>query len=111
MQLDRRDIQLHHPQVLDDQRIDTGIVQLVDQLARRLQLVVVEDGVDGGEHPRVITMGELHQGGDVAYLIAGVVPRTEARAADVDGIGPMQDGLAGDGHIAGGAEQFQVMLG
>ncbi|MCY1451934.1 hypothetical protein D9M71_688240 [compost metagenome] len=111
MQLDRRDVQFHHAQVLDDQRVDTGIVQLVDQLAGRLQFVVVQDGVDGGEHPGVVAMGELHQGGDIAHLVAGVMPGAEARAAEVDGISAMQDGLAGDRHVTGGAEQFQVMFG
>jgi hypothetical protein len=39
------------------------------------------------------------------------VARAEARAADIHGVGAVQDGLAGDGDIAGRAEQFQVMLG
>ncbi|MNL32733.1 hypothetical protein D3C87_1546050 [compost metagenome] len=111
VQLDRRDVQFHHAQVLDDQRIDTGIVQLVDQLAGRLQLVVVQDRVDGGEHPGVVTTGEFHQFGDFAHFVAGVVAGAEARATDVDCIGAMQDGLAGDGYVAGGAEQFQMMFG
>ncbi|MNP31850.1 hypothetical protein D3C76_1249960 [compost metagenome] len=56
-------------------------------------------------------MGELHQCGDIAHLVAGVMPGAEAWAAKVDGIGAMQDGLAGDRHVTGGAEQFQVMFG
>ena len=111
MQLDRRDVQFQHAQVLHDQRIHARVVQLVDQRARRLQLVVVQDGVDGGEHPRMVAAGELHQLGDLADLVAGIVPRTKARPADVDGIGPMQDGLPGDTDIAGRAEQFQMVLG
>ncbi|MNH23730.1 hypothetical protein D3C79_836400 [compost metagenome] len=83
----------------------------MDQLARRLQLVVVEDGVDGGEHPGVVATGEFHQLGDIADFVAGVMAGAKARAAEVHGVGAMQDGLAGDGDIAGGAEQFQVMLG
>jgi hypothetical protein len=39
------------------------------------------------------------------------VARAEARAADIHGVGAMQDGLAGNGDIASRAEQFQVMLG
>ncbi|MCY1450785.1 hypothetical protein D9M71_676170 [compost metagenome] len=56
-------------------------------------------------------MGELHQLSDIAHLVAGVVAGAEAWATEVHGVGAMQDGLTGDGHIAGGAEQFQVMLG
>ncbi|MNI28217.1 hypothetical protein D3C73_819850 [compost metagenome] len=111
VQLDGRNIQLHHAQVLDDQRIDPGIVQLVDQLARRLQLVVVQDGIDGGEHPGMIAMGEFHQPGDVTHLVAGIVAGAETRAADIDRVSAMQDGFAGNAHVTGGAEQFQVMLG
>lgn len=111
VQLDRRDVQLHHPKVLHDQRIDAGIVQLMDQLARWLQLVVMEDGIDGGEHPRMVAPGELHQFGDLADFVAGVVPRAEARAADIDGVSAVQDGFAGNRHVAGRAEQFQVILG
>ncbi len=84
---------------------------LMDQLARRFQLVVMQDGVDGGEHAGVVTTGEFDQLSDIAHVVARVVARAEARAANVDGVGAMQDGLARDGDIAGGAEQFQVMLG
>lgn len=104
VQLDRRDIQLHHPQVLDDQRVDAGVVELMDQLAGRLQLVVVQDGVDGGEHPGMVAPGKFHQACDFAHFVAGVVPRTKAWATDVHGVGAMQNGLAGNGDIAGGAE-------
>ncbi|MNS43764.1 hypothetical protein D3C72_761840 [compost metagenome] len=110
VQLDRRDVQLHHPQVLHDQRVDTGVVQLVDQLARGLQLVVVEDGVDGGEHACMVAMGELDQFGDIADFVAGVMARAEARAADIDGVSAVQDRFTGDGHVTGRAEQFQVIL-
>ena len=111
VQLDRRDIQLHHAHVLHDQRIHARVVELVDQRARRLQLIVMQDGVDRGEHPCVIVAGELHQPGDITHFIAGIVPRAEARAADIDGVGAMQNGLAGDLDVTRRAEQFQVVLG
>jgi len=59
----------------------------------------------------VVTAGKLDQFGDFADFVAGVVACAEARAADVHGVSAMQDGLAGNGDIAGRAEQFQVMLG
>jgi hypothetical protein len=59
----------------------------------------------------MILAGEFHQFGDFADFVAGVVAGTEARAADVHGVGAVQDRLTGDGHIAGRAEQFQVVLG
>lgn len=111
MQLDRRNVQLHHTQILDDQCIDPGVVQLMDQLARRLQFVVVQDRVDGGEDARMIFAGELHQLGDLAHFVAGVMAGAEAWATNVHGVGAVQDRLAGNGHVAGRAEQFQMMLG
>ncbi|KPW91180.1 Uncharacterized protein ALO75_00978 [Pseudomonas syringae pv. coryli] len=111
VQFDGRNVHFHHPEVLHDQRVHAGVVELVNQLARRLQFVVMEDGVDGGEDPRVIAVREFDQLGNVTDLVAGVVPRTEARPADIDRIGTMQDGFTGDGHIPCRAEQFQVVLG
>ncbi|CEL29012.1 hypothetical protein SRM1_02360 [Pseudomonas fluorescens] len=111
VQLDRRNVQLHHAQILDDQCIDTGVVQLMDQLARRLQFVVVQDRVDGGENARMIFAGEFHQLSDLAHFVAGVMAGAEAWATNVHGVGAVQDRLAGNGHVAGRAEQFQMMLG
>ncbi|RMS01327.1 hypothetical protein ALP75_204133 [Pseudomonas syringae pv. actinidiae] len=111
VQLDGRNVQFHDPEVLHDQRIDTCVVELMNQLAGWLQLVVMQDGVDRGEDSRMVAMGEFHQLGDIADLVAGVMSRTKASPADVHRVGAMQDGFAGDGHVPGRAEQFQVVLG
>ena len=109
--LDGRQVHFHHTHVLHDQRIDASLIQLADHLPRRLQLILMQDGVEGDEHPRMEQVGKLHQLGNVRHAVAGVVPRTEARAADVHGIRAMQDGLFGNGGIARGAQQFEVVLG
>ncbi|KPW80335.1 hypothetical protein ALO76_102470 [Pseudomonas syringae pv. coriandricola] len=111
VQFDGRNVQLHDPEVLHDQCIDARVVELMDQLAGGFQLVVMQDGVDRGENPRVVAVGEFHQFGDIADLVAGVVSRTKTRPADVNRVGAMQDGFTGDGHVPGRAEQFQVVLG
>ncbi|MNF96199.1 hypothetical protein D3C84_789810 [compost metagenome] len=111
VQLDRRNIQLHHAKVLDDQRIDAGIVELMDQLAGWLQLIVMQDRVDRREHPGVVAPGELHQSGDLTHFVTGIVAGAEARSTDINGVGTMQDRLASDAHVTGRAEQFQVMFG
>ncbi len=111
MDLDGRNIQLHDAHVLHDQRIDADLVQLVDQRPRGFQLVVMQDGVDGDEHPCMKQMGEFHQLGNVRHVVLGVVPRTEARAADIHRIGAMQDGLAGNAGVTGRGEQFEMVLG
>jgi len=38
-------------------------------------------------------MGEFAQARDVGEFVAGAVARTEGRAADVDGVGTVLDGL------------------
>ena len=46
-QLNGRDVQLHDAHVLNNQRVHASIVKLVNQLPRRLQLVVVQNGAEG----------------------------------------------------------------
>ncbi len=111
MDLDGRNIQLHDAHVLHDQRVNADLVQLLDQRARCFQFVVVQDGVQRDEHPRVEQMGKFHQLGDVGHAVLGVVPGTKAGAADVHRIGAMQDGLAGDAGVTGRGEQFEMVLG
>ena len=45
VQVKGRQVQLQEPQVLDDEGVHAGVIQLADQAAGGLQLVVVEDGV------------------------------------------------------------------
>ena len=44
---------------------------------------------------------------DVGHAVAGLFARAERRAADVDGVGAVVDGLDADVGIAGRGEQFQ----
>ncbi len=111
MDLDGRQVHFHDAHVLDDQRVDADLVQPVDQRARGFQLVVVEDGVERDEHPRMEQMGEFHQPGDILDAVLGIVPRAETRPPDVHGIGAMQDGLLRDGDVPCGTQQFEVVLG
>ena len=89
--------------------IGPGVVQLVDQPARRLQFVVMQDGIQGDEHPRMVLVGKGHQCGNVGDAVGRVVPRTEAGPADIHRIGAMQDGLAGNPGITRRAEQFDMV--
>lgn len=99
VQLNRWNIQLEDAHVLHDQRINAGVVELVNQLTRRLHFVVMQDGVDGDKHLGMEQVGKLHQAGNVRHAVAGVMPRAEARPTDIHGIGAMQDGFLGDGCI------------
>ncbi|GEM_PF-5853955 len=109
--LDGRQVQFHDAHVLHDQGIDADLMQLVDQRARRFQLIVMQDGIERDEHPHMEQMRERHQSRDIRHAVLGIVPCTEAGPADVHGIGAMQDGLLGNGDIPCRAQQFEVVLG
>jgi len=108
VQLDRRQIELQQAHVLHDQRIRAGLVQLPGQAPRALQLVVVENGVERGEHAGVEAVRVSRQPGDVADLVAGMRTRAEGRTADINGVGPVFDGLDADIGVLGGGEEFEV---
>ena len=108
VQLHGRQVQLQQAHVLHDQGIDTGVVQLPGLPAGALQLVVTQDGVHRDEDARIEAVGMLHQPRDVFDGVGRLVARAEARAADVDGVGAMVDGLDADVGIAGGGEQFEA---
>ena len=65
MDLDRRDVHLHDAHVLHDQCIHAGVMELMDQLACRLQFGIMQYGVERDEHPCMVTVGKGHQRGDV----------------------------------------------
>ena len=107
VQVDGREVQLQEPQVLDDEGVHAGVVEVLDQAAGGLQLVVVEDGVEGDVDAGVEAVGVLHQAGDLRHRVVRMVAGAEGRAADVDGVGPVQDRLAADGGGLGGGQKFQ----
>ena len=68
----------------------------------------MQDGVEGDVDAGVEAVGELHQAGDLAHRVAGVVARAERRPADVDGVGAVQDRLAADRGGLGRGEEFEA---
>ena len=109
MQLDGRQFEFEQAHVLDDQGVGPGLVHLPGHAPRRLDLVVVQQGVERDEHPRPVTMRELDQPRDVFDAVAGVGAGAEGRAADIDRIGAVQDRLDAEVGILGGGEQFERM--
>ena len=103
VQFNRRNIQLQNPHVLNNQGIDAGLIEIGDQSLRRLQLIIMKNGVQGHEHFRPETVGERHQVGNIAQAVAGVMAGTKARAANVDGVRAVKDRFAGNGGVTGRA--------
>ena len=93
MQLDGRQIDFEQAHVLNDQCVRARLVHLPSHLARSLQLIVAQDGVERDENAAVEAVGVLHQALNVSDVIARAGPRAKGRAADVDGIGAVVDGF------------------
>ena len=111
MQRNRRNVQLQNAHVLHDQRIDACVVQLVNVFACWLQLGVVQDGVDGDENARAVTMRKLRECCNIGHAVFGFAARAERRAAYVHRIGTVQHRLTPDFAIAGGGQQFKMVTG
>jgi hypothetical protein len=105
--MDGRQIEHEQAHVLHDEGIDADVRQVPGQLPRSGPLVVVQDGVVGDEDARTHAVGVEHQALDLGQAVASLVARAEGRAADVDGIGTVVDGLDADVGITGGSEQFE----
>ncbi len=93
VQLDGGQVDFEQAHVLDDERVRARLVHLPGHLARGLQLIVAQDGVERDENAAVEAVGVLHQALNVSDVIARAGPRAKGRAADVDGIGAVVDGF------------------
>ena len=102
MQLDGRQVDFQQAHVLDDERIGPGVVDLPGHLARTLQFVVAQDGVERDEHAAVEAVGVRDQTFQFADVVARPGARAEGRAADIDGVGAMVHSFDTDAGIAGG---------
>ena len=109
VQLDRWQVEFQQTHVLDDQRIDTGVVELPDLLPRRFQFVVAQNRVERDEHARVEAVRVPHQSRNVGHLVGGRGTRAERGTADVNGVGAVVDGFDADIGVARGREQFKLM--
>ncbi|MNC78379.1 hypothetical protein D3C75_1305740 [compost metagenome] len=77
---------------------------MMDQAACWLQLVIMQNGVEGDEHFGPVAAGKFNQSGDIAQAVASIMAGAETWATDIDRIGPVQNSFTGDTCIAGGAE-------
>ena len=100
VQFNRRNIKFQNPHILNNQRIDTGLVEVSNQPLRGFQLIIMQNGVKRDENFCTITMGKRHQLGNIFQAITGIMTGTKTRAADINSIGTVQNSFAGNGGIA-----------
>ena len=109
MQLDGRQVQFQQAHVLNDQRVGAGVVDLPGHVARALQLIVAQDGVERDEDAAAKAVRVFDQAIQVADVVARRGACAKGRAADVDGIGAVVNGRDADVGVAGGGQQFKLV--
>ena len=106
MQFDWRHIGIEESHILNDEGVDSGVIEIPSELACRLDLGIGEKSVHGDVDAGTINMSQTDDITDVVDAIGGGMPSTETRGADIDGIGAMQDGGACALKILGWCKQF-----
>ncbi len=107
MKFNRRNIHPQDTHVLDNERVNSGPVQLSDKLLHRLQLIIINDGVDSRKNLCIETMGIVDHTSYVSYGIGGCMARAMTRRTHVDGIGSGCDSSDCDVGIACRCKQFK----
>lgn len=110
MERDGRQIQRQQPHVLDDERICSSFIDLVGQPPRQLQLVIVQQGVEGDKDLGAEAMGVARQRFDIFDGVARRAAGAKGRAAHVDGIGTMVDGFDAVGEVLGRSQKLQPVV-
>ena len=95
---------LEHRHILNQDGISSCIGQISKQLTGGLQLIIVDNGIDGDIDLRTEKMGVIAEFANVVDTIAYRCPGTEARCADIDGICSMIDGSDAIFQILGGGK-------
>ena len=77
--------------VLDEDGIDTSLLQLLNELAGGIEFTIVEDGIDGGVDLHSEGMGIVAELADIADAIAHCCTGSETGSAYIDRIGTVVD--------------------
>ncbi len=110
MERDGREVQRQQPHVLHDQRIGTGFINLVGQPLGLLQLVIVQQGIEGDKYLGTETVGVTRQRFDIFEGVARRTAGAKGGATHVDGIGAMVDGFDAVGEVLGRSQQLQPVV-
>ena len=110
----RRGVQLHgrqrhleQAQILDDEHVDAGFIELLHQCQRLRTLLVRKQRVDGGVDFGAVAVGVAAKAVDVFDRIAGRRAGAEGGPGDINGIGTAVDRCDADIRISRRSEQFK----
>ncbi len=110
MQRDGGQVERQQPHVLHDQRIGPRFIDLVGQPPGLLQLVIVQQGVEGDEDLGAEAVGMARQRFDILYAVARRTAGAKGGAAHVDGVGTVIDGFDAVGEVLGRSQQLQPIV-
>ena len=110
VELNGGNIQLQNSHILHDQRINARVIQVGNQLLRRFQLIIMQNGIQRNKNFGAKAMGKRHQFGDILQAIAGVMACAKTGAANINGISAVQNGFAGNCRIACRAKKFKMSV-
>ena len=94
--------------ILNENSIDTNLGELVEQAVGVVQLLVVDDGIDGDVDLGPKRMGKAAEFGNIGHAVARSSARTKSRSADVDGIRTVIDGGFAAFQVLGRSQQFKL---
>src|SRR5690606_20990629 len=82
---------------------------LPGHVARALQLIVAQDGVERDEDAAAKAMSVLDEPLQIADVVARRGSRAKGRAADIDGVSTMVDGFNADIGITRRGQEFELV--
>ncbi len=110
MKRDGWQIQRQQPHILHDERICSCFIDLVGQPPGLLQLMIVQQGVEGDKDLGAETVGVARQRLDILDGVARRTAGAKGRPPHVDGIGTMVDGFDAVGEVLGRSQQLQPVV-
>ena len=102
---------LEQAEVLNDERVDPGLLGLVSRLDGRRDLVVVDERVEGHVQARAVVVRQVGHTGEVLKGVARGAACAEGRSPHVHGVGPVQDRRAGGLKVTGRGQKLQGRKG
>ena len=111
MQGNRRQIKFQQAKILHYQRIRSRLIELVGQPLGCLELLILQDGIEGHIDPGAKAVGKMAQRLNLGQGIARGSARTKTGATDIDSIGAVTDRLHTKLAIFGRSQQLKRMGG
>ena len=85
-------LEFYNSHVLNEDRINMSLLQILQEMAHIVELIIIDDGVDGDIDLNTKGMRIVAEFPDIIDTIAYSCPGTKTRRANIHGISTMIDG-------------------